>query len=74
MNKPNKYRHYKDTGLAIKVPREVVMKSNSAFISIRSKIITDSVERGPSLNFFSPVHCKVIDSHFWPFNATQNIP
>lgn len=45
MSKPYKYRHYKDTGLAIKVLREVVMKSQSAFISIRSKIIIDSVEK-----------------------------
>lgn len=74
MNKAYKYRHYKDTGLAIKVLREAVMKSHSAFISIRSKIIIDSVEKGPGLNFFSAVHSKVIDSHFWPFDATQNIP
>jgi len=41
MNKPLKYRHYKNTGLAIKVLRKVVMKSDSAFISIGSKIVTD---------------------------------
>lgn len=64
MNKAYKYRHYKDTGLAIKVLREAVTKSHSAFISIRSKIIIDSVEKGPGLNFFSAVHSKVIDSHF----------
>lgn len=52
MSKPYKYRHYKDTGLAIKLLREVVTKSHSAFISIRSKIIIDSVEKGPGLNFF----------------------
>lgn len=51
MNKPYKYRHYKDTGLAIKVLREIVMKSNSAFMSIRSKIIIDSVEKGLALIF-----------------------
>lgn len=74
MTKPYKSRHYKDTGLAIKVLRKVVMKSDSAFISIRSKFIIDSVERGPGLIFFSAVHCKVIDSHFWPFDAIKTIP
>lgn len=74
MNKPYKYRHYKETRLAINALRKVVTKSDSAFISIRSKIIIDSVERGPGLYFFGAVHCKVIDSHFSPFDATQNIP
>lgn len=41
MNKPFKYRHYKNTGLAIKVLRKVVMKSDSAFISITSEILID---------------------------------
>lgn len=41
MNNPFKYRHYKNRGLAIKVLGKVVRKSDSAFISISSKILID---------------------------------
>lgn len=41
MNKPFKHRHNKNTELAIKILRKVVMKSDSAFISVSSKILID---------------------------------
>lgn len=72
MNKTFKYRHYKSTGLAIKVLRKVVMKSDSAFISITHKILIDFSRNRPGLNFFSAVHCKITDSHCCPLDATQH--